>query len=794
MGSAGSTIATNVVTNIVNSLTSIVNNSAMQCVNEFQALQLILLKIDNVPPGTNVFIDQEIVAQVGAECMSNISTIAEASTDIYQEISQIAEAIMKGGRGTAEAYNITAMVTNLATTVVNTYTVDCANQFTSKQAIVAEITYMGQPTDTTPFPEVDPPFPGDELVSGNSTISVNQSADLVFVGECILNSTNVLTAASSLTQIIEQYAKAEQSSVIGQVAWLIIAIGFVLFVILFFGRKFFASQASLGFFMGLAFVVLLFTISVFVWYFGFWAIDLFMGQVEAKYAPTTPYDVGKWKENLEDGDGFDCSLAEGYDVTRVGGFSSCVSRKGLMEPGPKGGIFYPGASHAPEGTPVGTYSINCMNDTFDFNNQAVTAEYFKRNPKFITPVYFDGTDWGIPENGNFETIQDVQNFLNDSESPGLGLCCAFNEDEQYTTDYKNPYRCIETKINYQTAWQKAPHNADVFTQPTVDPETGGYVFTDGNPYEYKKKGDQDIALIFEWNEFQYPSNKPPQYYADLINKEDPSKNDEISDLVKNYMRLVVKRAISYKVNNSEIVNGTLSDSIYNKVWYGRDGELRLRNTDGSSDKSSYPAAPLRSNAINIVRSKRNPPENLRSWTCWNGTESVIINQGYAGQTSMPQFTSNTDDMKLRGDNTSGTRQCVYDQNWDAENPGFKCIEYEYRGYYYPSMCCKRTQPTTTSNECTFTQPIGDPYTCEEGTLTSFCDYCLNYNPNWTGDKKQDTYSQTLKANANTYCYRYLNPTPLQRNGCWWEKNGHTTDGCFVEGPDAYTTIERYERK
>ena len=97
-----------------------------------------------------------------------------------------------------------------------------------------------------------------------------------------------------------------------------------------------------------------------------------------------------------------------------------------MMPEPQGEIFYPGATQAREGMPIGTYSINCMNDTFDFNNQAVTAEYFVRNPSFMDPVYFNGSDWGFPENGEFETIQDAQNFLRDSSSPGLGLCCAFD--------------------------------------------------------------------------------------------------------------------------------------------------------------------------------------------------------------------------------------------------------------------------------------------------------------------------------------------------------------------------------
>lgn len=781
MGNSGSTIASNTVSNVVNSLTSIVNNTAMVCVNEFKSLQAIVLEI-NAPAGTNVLIDQNIVAQVGTECVTNASTVAEASTNVYQEISQIAEAIMKGGRGSAEAHNITQMVTNLATTIINTYTSECSNSFVNQQAIVAKINLYGKEESVVLFPTEEQlgadPFPGDQLDADKSVISINQSADLEFVGECLLKSTSVLTASTTLEQIIEQYAKAEQSSVMGQIAFLLIAIALVLFVIFHFGRRFLSS----GSIFGLIFVILWVVISILILYAGFEFIEYLFGLAPEREQDITPYDLGKWKETL-DGEGFECNSINGLSITRVGGFTSCVNSERLMKPEEgEDNIYYPGYERSTKDNPVGTYSLNCPNDTYDFHNLGSDSLYFNLNKQFLYPERYGANLYGSPSDPTgrkyFEDMDrdGVQTFLDDLTSPGIGLCCEFDGGNyslsNNTMDYVNPFRCVNTETFYQTVWQKTPENKARLNQPTVDNTTGGYAGKD--PYIYDPGAE--FKLEFDWSEvgnFLSNTENSPDYNAFI----DPETGKILEDgnyiigsAVKNYMRSVLKNGFDGEAN------GIYSDSIYNKLWYGRDGVFR------HPDLPAAPIRPISPYFINLT--KKAPVENLRSYSCWNGNEEVTITGDYPdpkGNGQMYDIHTTTRELLLDSDNVNGTRQCVYNGNKGPN--GFACIEFENNGELHPSMCCAKSEPTRSNTECIYNVPTGDPYTCDAGTLTSICDYCLNFNEKWDGTDQR-------KAQAAQLCYRYLLPTPSQQADCYWTDGGVMSKDCNLDIPQNPVEVER----
>jgi len=754
MGNAGSTIASNTIQNITNSMTSIVNNTAMQCTNEFASTQNATIVVFNTD---NVEIKQNLTAQVGTECVSNVNTISDASTMMYQEIGQIAEAIMQGGKGVASASNVTQLVTNLATTIVNTFTAECANTFTANQSLkVLSVTsnnnnYINLPEK----PEDGISTPGDILTEGNS-MYVEQNQDINFIGTCLMNNTNVLSAATDLQTIIEQYAKAEQTSILGLIALLVIATAILFFVIFYFGSK--LTKTNMIMILGLIFGIIL-IFGGFVFFIG-WIMTDYFGEPETEYRKVSPYDQGKWQDvNEENGPGFSCDRST--LITRIGGFTSCVAVDGLMKP--EGDIKYPEPYSKDSTDLVGTYSMSCANDSWDFGGLGLEPGYYSANPNFLYAPN-GSNDWNnannkyskesldkLIEDGklkdwlvNYKELE--QGFLNVNSVAKPGLCCEYSEDSKYSVDINNPYQCVSIDQFYSTAWQKESYNKNKVSEPTLDRQTGGYIEPDAY---YGPVYDNGVEINLSWSDLG--SNLDNENYNACIVDGELTQDENCIALfettIKNYMRTVIVRQDNTSEGNQ---NGIYNESIYNAYWYGRDGVLRTEK-EPSSLKVENPKY-----------SFKTPTENLRSYSCWDNN-LISINKAVVNGETIESVKFYTSDINLDGINIKGTRQCVQkSEEYNDPSLGFNCIEYKVNGGYKPSMCCRKEVPTIGSNtKCIYNEPLGDPYTCKPGALTSFCDYCLNYNESFFG-ANEPAYQDKI-SNAAKLCYRYAYPTAQQMN-------------------------------
>lgn len=334
MGGSSSKAAENYASVVNNSITTIVNDVAMQCESDFETRNRLVF-VANYEGAQNLnaewVIQQSNIASVNAECLQNSEVYNTASATIANDIEQLAKAVQAGVIPPPQVANTTELVNNVNQQIMNTYESECVNKFMSENTALFLLNFSNTNNLNLRF----------DLSQGNA---------VDFVSNCILNSVTSTDAYQQLTNAISQTAETESKSILATIAILFLVLSVFMVVVYFFGKNFakWFLQTGLSVILVavLAIAVLAGAVVLFQWLTSTGLFGTTRGE-----EPYTLYDQNG-TYNSETGT-FDC--VEGKGV-KIDGFLNCVDPK-----------------YDPETT---FYSYWCGGDTQTFDNFRLDVAYF----------------------------------------------------------------------------------------------------------------------------------------------------------------------------------------------------------------------------------------------------------------------------------------------------------------------------------------------------------------------------------------------------------------------------------
>lgn len=205
----GQTQAKNEVKSAISAMSSVVNDVVQKCSPTVAISQVINAVQEGCDTSTIDIsnIDFSSFGQINVSCAQTAASSASVQTDIQQKASQMAEAVSQSlnlNPGSTSAQNIMRLSMNVATSITNSTSQIIASAVSSAQQI-------------------------DLRQNGKSVCSIklayiNMNAIAKSVADAVQNSTQVANATTALTQVIDQSAKAKQSSMALMIILVIIVV------------------------------------------------------------------------------------------------------------------------------------------------------------------------------------------------------------------------------------------------------------------------------------------------------------------------------------------------------------------------------------------------------------------------------------------------------------------------------------------------------------------------------------------------------------------------------------------
>lgn len=220
--SSSSTAASNYASVVNNSITNIVNDVAMSCESSV-TLHNGVIFVTQIEGSQNVNLDinleQTNNAAVSAECIQSSEIVSNASAAISNSVTQYAEAVQAGFIPPPSVSNTTTIVNNVSQSILNSYSSECASEFSQKNTAVF-VTSIKKSNAI------------------NATFDVRQNNQVDYISTCITDVLLDTEATQEMTNIIDQTAKAESKSVIGALAVLLVLLIILMAAVYVFGKSF----------------------------------------------------------------------------------------------------------------------------------------------------------------------------------------------------------------------------------------------------------------------------------------------------------------------------------------------------------------------------------------------------------------------------------------------------------------------------------------------------------------------------------------------------------------------------
>lgn len=206
----GKSASKNIVDDATSIFTNVINNSVLDCTQVIEGNQVVTITAKN---GSTVNYEGGPVQYIDFDgtCFQQASSNNNVSTQVTNEIQQIAESIIGSlGIGETKAKNTTDIVSDLGTSIINTYETECSSVLTGAQSVNIKAT-------------------------DGSTINaiINQEQVIDSLTQCISQDSAVTQSQTDLQNNIEQEATAKIEGLLGPLLFitLIIAIvvGFVIY-------------------------------------------------------------------------------------------------------------------------------------------------------------------------------------------------------------------------------------------------------------------------------------------------------------------------------------------------------------------------------------------------------------------------------------------------------------------------------------------------------------------------------------------------------------------------------------
>ena len=255
-------------TRLVNQVfASVVNEQIQNCETESKSMQNMTFSNIIATQDININASQSQDSQLSTSCAFSAQTENVISTEISNQITQLAETLVGGPFAeVAAAENIADITNQLGTAIRNEFMQNCKSKVVNTQTV------------------------GYDNISGrNITISHRQEQNSDVMTTCLASSANIIDITAKLENVIDQTAKATARSALWGVFWVMIATSLMLFIFFVFGKLFFTAKTI----KNLALAAIIIVGCVFICALLFMAtMSLVDGwpAVKDEQRPTTSYD------------------------------------------------------------------------------------------------------------------------------------------------------------------------------------------------------------------------------------------------------------------------------------------------------------------------------------------------------------------------------------------------------------------------------------------------------------------------------------------------------------------------
>ena len=270
--------ATNTVRNINQVFTSVINEQIMDCTSEVTNIQTATVTNILGTGDVTIRINQELTNELHTSCAFSAQAENNISTDISNQVSQIAETISTGFGPTIPAENISELINQVGTQIRNEFMQVCRNKLVNSQSILVE-----------------------DISGGNILIELDQKSNSKVVTNCIGDSSQVSDVTAILENIFDQSAKSTSRSILWGVFWTMIAVSLLLFIFFVFGKMFFTASTTKNVIIVIVVITICFVIIGLLFMATMYAVDGWPAAKDSE-RPQTNYD-GEYDSTIG---GFKC--------------------------------------------------------------------------------------------------------------------------------------------------------------------------------------------------------------------------------------------------------------------------------------------------------------------------------------------------------------------------------------------------------------------------------------------------------------------------------------------------------
>ncbi len=208
----GHAAAKNIVNDSISEIVNVINSSTQTCQTSVSQNESFSICYSKGVTVSGNFIDMNEAVIIDSACVSkNISNTTTTSA-VDTSISQITKAIVSNlGLGTADAANLTTLMTNLQTSIINSYSQTCVEYIQQNESFSL--------------------CNDDGVVVQSNIVFENELSDNLV--SCIQQDKNVNTVTESIVQLIAQKAEATVTNELGMLLLLLLVIAAICAIVTF---------------------------------------------------------------------------------------------------------------------------------------------------------------------------------------------------------------------------------------------------------------------------------------------------------------------------------------------------------------------------------------------------------------------------------------------------------------------------------------------------------------------------------------------------------------------------------